>query len=251
MNKELLNICYKYFNRFINSNELLDLLKGLSSNEDIDEIISNVEHIVEEVPNVKDEYVTKKKEKLKSIIDIMEQVPESDEEFEFIHKSLDNMKKKYDKEVDSQDRWYRIVDYINNNDYFNKCYDSLNDYELLEFICQNISAPFPPQISKDEFNRLVKVGIEHDEREWLWRLAFNYENTNKNFDPIVDYYIEKKDGYYLTELISALGEEINIDSLIKKLNDKELIKDIEERKDVIKNYVTEEQFKKLHSKIKD
>lgn len=248
MNKELLNICYKYFNRFINSNELLDLLKGLSSNEDIDEIISNVEQIIEEVPNVKDEYVTKKKEKLKSIIDIMEQVPESDSEFEFIHKSLDNMKKKYDKEVDSQDRWYRIVDYINNNDYFNKCYDSLNDYELLEFICQNISAPFPPQISKDEFNRLVKVGIEHDEREWLWRLAFNYENGEYNFDQIADYYLEVKDGKYISELIDIVGDYLDIDSIIDRIHDKQMIEDINAGKTFLNRHISEEQFKRLNNK---
>ena len=47
--------------------------------------------------------------------------------------------------------------------YFNTCFDNLADYELLEFISQNIQAPFPPNLKQEEFERLVKVGIENDE----------------------------------------------------------------------------------------
>ena len=84
--------------------------------------------------------------------------------------------------------------------------------------------------SQEEFDKLVKVGIEKDEREWLWRLAFNYERSKINFDNIVDYFIKKKDGYYLAELISAIGECLNIDSIINKIVDKELIEDLKKKK---------------------
>ena len=67
---------------------------------------------------------------------------------------------------------------------------------------------------------------EQDKREWLWRLAFNYEKSNINFDSIVDYFIEKKDGYYIAELICAIGECLDIDVMIDKINDKELIEDL-------------------------
>ena len=63
-------------------------------------------------------------------------------------------------------------------------------YELLEFIAQYIQVPYPPQLTQEEFESLVQVGIEQDKREWLWRLAFNYEKSNINFDSIVDYFIE-------------------------------------------------------------
>lgn len=254
-NKELLNICYKFFNRYIIVEELIKQLKKMDLEKypakdvkAIEDLIKGIEKIAKDNPNKEDEYVRVKKEQIKKLVDKLSSIPEDDE---ILGKQITNLKKEHEREIDSHERWFKVTDFINSNKYFNKCFDSLTKYELLEFIAQYIKAPFPPQLSNEEFEELVRIGIEKDEREWLWRLAFNYENTNKNFDPIVDYYIEKKDGYYLTELISALGEEINIDSLIKKLNDKELIKDIEERKDVIKNYVTEEQFKKLHSKIKD
>ena len=63
--------------------------------------------------------------------------------------------------------------------------------------------------------------------------------------------MEKKDAYYLSELISSVGECLNINRIIYNLKDKDLIKDLIERKDVIKHYVTEEQIKKLEAKLKD
>lgn len=104
---------------------------------------------------------------------------------------------------------------------------------MLEFIAQNIQAPFPPNLSQEEFDKLVKVGIEKDEREWLWRLAFNYERRKISFDDIVDYFIKKKDGYYLSELIIAIGECLNIDSIIDKIDDRELIEDLKKEKMIL------------------
>lgn len=96
---------------------------------------------------------------------------------------------------------------------------------------------------------MVNAGIEKDEREWLWRLAFNYETRSINFDSIVEYFIKKKDGYYLAELISAVGECLNINEIIDKIDDKELIEDLKDRKNVISHYVSEEQFNRLICKL--
>lgn len=202
-NKQLLNICYKYFNEFINDLELIDQLENIN----------------------KDELTKKDIEEINKLIDSI--------------KNISN---------NSDDKWFDITKIISNNDYFNKCYDSLSDYELLEFIAQNISAPYPPKLNQEEFDKLVKVGIEKDEREWLWRLAFNYVDKNINFDLIVDYYIKVKDGYYLSELISAVGESLDIDLLIDKITDKELIEDLIKRKDSYSIHFTDEQFDKLINK---
>ena len=126
--------------------------------------------------------------------------------------------------------------------------DSLTDYEFLEFIAQYIKAPFPPSLSKKEFDKLVNAGIEHDEREWLWRLAFNYEDKDMNFDAIVNYFIRVKDAYYLQEIICAIGDVLDVESIIKRINDKELIEQLLERKNVLSNYITEAQFKELENK---
>ena len=105
------------------------------------------------------------------------------------------------------------------------------------------------QLNNEEFDKLVKVGIEKDKREWLWRLAFNYERSNLNFDSIVDYFITKKDGYYLVELICAVDKCLDIDRIIDKINDKDLIEDLKNRKNVISSHISNEQFNRLINKL--
>ena len=254
-NKEFLNICYKFFNRFILLTKLIELLENMDKTtydkNKIDEIIDNLKKIDKEVPNSIDEYVIKKKENLKRMIDRLESIPKNNENIDFINNMLNDLKKEYDKEIDSHERWSKVMDCITKNDYFNKLFDSLTDYELLEFIAQNINAPCPPQISQEKFDKLVKVGIENDKREWLWRLAFNYEFSKMNFDKIVDYYIEKKDSYYLVELISAVSQCLDIDSIIDKIKDKEVIEYLIKNESIIREYVKEEQFNKLIDKLDD
>ena len=198
-NKELLNICYKFFNRFITADILIEQLTNIDktnlSKNDIEEtnkIISDIKKIADNTPNEIDEYVIKKKETISNLIKKIEQIPKDDNNSDFLNRQLDNLKKDYEREMDSHERWFAITDCIDKNDYFTKTFESLTDYELLEFIAQNIQAPFPPNLTQEEFDKLVKVGIEKDEREWLWRLAFNYERSKINFDNIVDYFIKKK-----------------------------------------------------------
>ena len=255
-NKELLNICYKFFNRFITADELIEELVNIDTRnlpkKDIEEqnkLIEEIKTIAKNTSNEMDEYVIQKKGKIKNMIDKFENIPKDDKNIDFLNKQLENLKKDYEKEMDSHERWFKITDCINKNNYFNKVFESLTDYELLEFIAQNISAPFPPNLTQEEFDRLVNIGIKKDEREWLWRLAFNYENRRINLDAIVEYFIKKKDGYYLAELISAVGECLNIDKIIDMIYDKELIEDLKGRKSVISYYVSEEQFNRLISKL--
>lgn len=255
-NKELLKICYKFLNRFITADELIKMLNDIDKNkyskeerEELDKLIKEIIVILNKTPNEVDEFIINKKKKINEMIEMLESIPQNENYFGFLNKQIESLRNDYNKEMDSHKRWLAAVDYISESEYFNKSFESLSDYELLEFIAQYISAPFPPKLKQEEFDRLVKVGIENDKREWLWRLAFNYEESNFDFDSIVDYFIEMKDGYYIAELISAVGQCLDIDKLIDKLNDKELIKDLKDRKGVIEGYVTEEQFNRMISKL--
>ena len=195
-NKELLNICYKFFNRFITADVLIEMLnnmdmKNLSNKEKkkINNLIKEISEIEVNTPNEIDEYVINKKESINEIIKKIDIIPKDAIPEGFLNKYLTSLKNDYDKEMDSHDRWFKIIDCISNNEYFNNCFNSLSDYELLEFIAQYIEVPFPTKLNQEEFERLVKVGIEHDEREWLWRLALNYEQQNINYNfPKVWYY---------------------------------------------------------------
>lgn len=48
-------------------------------------------------------------------------------------------------------------------------------------------------------------------------MAFNYSGKKKDFTRIENYFIDKRDDYYLTELISAVQEDLNMDELIEKV----------------------------------
>lgn len=206
-NKKLLNICYKFFNSYINAKELIKLLDGVNKkddNKDFDELKEGIKKIYE---------------------------------------SLSAEDK--DMERDSYDYWYAITDYISNNDYFDECFDSMTNYELLEFIAQYVSAPFPPNLDVSKLNDLISEGIKNDEKEWLWRLAFNYEKTEMDFDAIADYYIKMNDAYYLSELICIVSTKLNLDDIIEKVKDKEIMSDLKEKKDLIDIYFNEKQLKEL------
>ena len=255
-NIELLNYCYKYFNRYITAEQLVELLENINKTSftkkelhEFNKLIKEIKKISNSISNEEDEYIKKEKAKTKKILKKIESLPKEDKYKDFLDNQINDLKKDYARKRDSYERWNAIATHISQNNYFNICFENLSDYELLEFIAQYICAPFPPNLSDEEFNKLVKIGIEKDKREWLWRLAFNYENDNMNLEFISDYFIEKKDGYYLAELISAVGHNLNIDNIIDKINDKSLIKDLKKRKNVIQNYVSEEQFNKLISKL--
>ena len=252
-NMELLNICYKFYNRFITVNELIKSLSDMDKanlsdldKEKLEDLIEKIKKTEKENPNKEDKLVKASKARTQKMIDKFTKMLET-EEIEFIRNSLNHMKEDIKREIDCYDRWIKVFDCINENEYFNECFSSLDDSELLAFITQYISAPFPPKLSQEEFDRLVKVGIEKDDRESLWRLAFNYDRHDVNLDAIPNYFIEKKDGYYLAELISAIGESLDIDKIIDKITDKELIESLKEEKDVIKGHMSEDQYNRLIS----
>lgn len=129
----------------------------------------------------------------------------------------------------------------------------MNDLELLNFITQYISVSLPPNIDQEKFNDLVKVGIKEDKREALWRLAFNYKMRKMDFILIENYFIDKRDDYYLLELISAVNEDLNMDKLIDKVvatKDKKFIMNcaIQAKKLYL---ISEEDYEKLREKYKN
>lgn len=106
---------------------------------------------------------------------------------------------------------------------------SMNAKDLLLMISRYISAPAIPNINQDFFDEMVDFGIKYDKKEALWRLAFNYAKTNKDFSKIVDYYLKIKSAWYLSELLYAVENNINTEEFIQKIinsKDKQLIQRI-------------------------
>ena len=247
---DLVSLMYKYINRFINSDELLESLEELDLNNFTDEekvsikkLIDDIKSIKDKIPNEVDEIEKNRLEINEKYVNGIDKILQNNtlenklkEKFLKIREGLLKDKKKV---KDGGKLYESLFTLLADNDLINYYCDLLNDYELLEFIAQYISVPMPPQIDQEKFDKIVKVGIENDEREWLWRLAFNYNRKNKDFSLIEDYFIEKRDDYYLTELISAVRDDLNMKKLKKKViatKDKKFINSV---KSTLKDYEIE------------
>ena len=235
---ELVNLMYRYVNRFINSNELIKELKKIDicnyqdkDKEVINKLIEDIEEVREKTPNEIDKVEKKRLEEIDNLLDKFKEVNTSDNELkEFIEKQYNNLLKEKEKIKDGSKLYTKITDLLTNNSVINKSASKMNDKELLTFITRYISVPLPPPIKQEDFNDLVKVGIKEDNREALWRLAVNYDKE-MDFILIEDYFIDKRDSYYLIELISTT-DSINLDNIVSKVvatNDREFMIDLENR----------------------
>lgn len=235
---ELVNLMYRYVNRFINSNELINELKKIDisnySEKDkkvIDKLIKDIEEVRDKTPNEIDEVEKKRLEQIDYLLDKFKEVNTSDEQAkEFIEKQYNNLLEDKEKVRDGGKLYTKIVNLLTNNSVINKSASKMNDKELLTFITRYISVPLPPPIKQEDFNDLVKVGIKEENREALWRLAVNYDKK-MDFTLIEDYFIDKRDSYYLIELISAT-DSVNLDNIVSKVvatNDREFMIDLTNR----------------------
>ena len=246
----LVTLMYKYINRFINSDELLESLEELDLNNfskeekiSINKLIYDIKIIKDKTANEIDEIEKNRLETIERIVSNINIILESDNLEKDLREKIEHRKEyllEDKKKVKDGGKLYEsIYILLADNRLINHYWDLMNDYELLEFIAQYISVPIPPQIDQEKFNDLVKVGIKNNEREWLWRLAFNYNRINNDFYLIEDYFIEKKDSYYLTELISAVREDLDMKKLKEKVlatKDKKFITSV---KKTLKDYEIE------------
>lgn len=246
----LVTLMYKYINRFINSDELLESLEELDLNNfskeekiSINKLINDIKIIKDKTANEIDEIEKNRLETIEKYVNGIDRILQNNNlenklKEKFLKIKQDLLEDK--KQVKDAGKLYKsIYILLTDNELINHYWESMNDYELLEFITQYISVPMPPQIDQEKFNDLVKVGIKNNEREWLWRLAFNYNRKNKDFSLIEDYFIEKKDSYYLTELISAVREDLDMKKLKEKVlatKDKKFITSV---KKTLKDYEIE------------
>jgi len=254
---EFQKICKEYLNRYINSAELLNRLKelnlsGLSEANmtSLNALVISIESIVNETSDETDELVKTEIRKNKENISTIETIVKKNKEVpQDLLDYLARQKEELEKPRDNFERWGMICDAITQNKYYQESFAALTDADLLSLIAQDIKAPRPIQIDAEKFNRLVDAGIAGDQRESLWRLALNYAEQDFDFQRIVDFYFEKNDLWYLTELISAIGEKLNIQNILDRLEELEAIKHFIESRTVLNNYVTPEQFEALEKKL--
>ena len=114
------------------------------------------------------------------------------------------------------------------NDFFCNYLNTIDNQELIDFISSFIFCNIAPNIKQNRFNDIIKILINLDKRETMWRFAFSYSSKNIDLYLIEDYFIEKRDTYYITELLNVSDSDyFNI--IINKIiytNDKKFIKHI-------------------------
>lgn len=255
---EFQKICQKYFNRYIYSAELLEELKAIDIkplSEDnrvsFDALIVSIESILKETTDEPDELVNNELKSLKASIEQVDNIIKKSLKVpEELKNHLKELKAGAKKPRDNFDRWSQICDAITQNKYYQNSFAALTDKDLLELIAQDIKAPRPITLDEDKFKALIKVGKETDSRESLWRLALNYREQPFNIQEIADYYLEKDDLWYLTELISAVGGNLDISAILDQIKTEKAIKYILESRPIITPFVTDEQLKALEAKIK-
>jgi len=101
--------------------------------------------------------------------------------------------------------------------------------------------------SQKEFDEMINYLIKEDMREPMWRLAGAYPKLNHS--KVIDYYIKKKDSFYLVEYACYLVEDSDEDYITErliKIGDKEFIKNVlEEENGSIEFGISNYNLKKL------
>ncbi len=175
----IVNLTFKYLNKKINEEELLEKLNLLMKENSKDK--KEISNIIKEVNNI----------------------------------------------ISSDKSREELEEYILNNEYYKETAKSMTPLDVANMIGESFSSKKLPTIDQEFFNDMADSLIKEDNKGYLWRLALNY-NNEFDMDKLETYFIDTKDTYYLTELISVLDEP-NYYRIANKLidtKDKEFVSEI-------------------------
>lgn len=87
-----------------------------------------------------------------------------------------------------------------------------------------------PKITQEQFDNMVDYIIEKEKsynpKELIWRLCLCYEGLN--FNKVVDIFVDSRDSYYISELVSCVDGNLDQEYLVTKMietNDYEFVSD--------------------------
>lgn len=186
------------------------------------------------------------KELLSDLNELLELYPKDKEEINQIIKDINNM---LNSELSDEEKNLKIEKYLLNNKYYYDTAINMTPMEIATMIGDLFYSRRLPKMDQEFFDDLVDACVQNNEREYAWRLALNFNNIF-DMDKIETYFINIKDSYYLSELISILDNP-NYNRITTKLiesKDKKLIKEV-----ISRNYINfpDDLNKKLEEYTKD
>ena len=199
---------YKYINKLINKDMLINEIKIFSN--------SKIEKKYKEDLNILLDNIENKDKSLEGLI------------------------------INNENEYQRIFDLTMHNKTYIDIAKNMSDLELMLLITSYIFVPFTPNIDQNCFNDLVNVAKNYDNAlENIWRLGMNYDRKGYNFDLLDNFFVDSKNVYYLGEYISGI-HQINQEKIVNKIiktKDKEFIKQILEDNFIVDNL--DEEYKNL------
>lgn len=204
--------CYKFINRFINKQELIEEINifkeskvGGRFKKDLDSLIINIEN--------------------KDVAKVL-----------------------FESNIEGD----RVDLLIFTNKLYNKLAAKMKFKDLMLLVTQYISAPRPPKVNQNIFDCLARSAILYEDKSMhLWRLAMNYDSGSYDFRIIEEFLISIRDTKYLVEYLSSVIH-INQDKIIDMVietNDKEFIESLVKDK-YIKTNLEKKLFNKLKKALK-
>lgn len=88
-----------------------------------------------------------------------------------------------------------------------------------------------PKIRQEQFDNIVDYIMENEihggnPKELVWRLCGCYEGLN--FNKVIDIFVDTKDAYYISELVSYVNGNLDQEYLVKKMIETNDLKFIDE-----------------------
>ena len=166
---DLVNLMYRYINRFINVDEILDELQkidlsgySLDEQTEIKKLIKKIQKIKDTTPNEVDDVERDRIANITHILESLNDVENSNlsDDAKAIQKKKDQLWKDKDATYDGGALYQKVFDLLTQNKLVGKYARKMNNLELLEFITEYISVPMPPVLTQDEFDDLTFIGIE-------------------------------------------------------------------------------------------
>jgi len=77
-----------------------------------------------------------------------------------------------------------------------------------------------PEITQEQFNNIVDYIMQNETdgghpKELVWRLSGCYENLNLN--KVIDIFVDSRDAYYTSELVSYVAGNLDQEYLVNKM----------------------------------